>query len=154
MVLKFFLNLAFFSFFANFWVTKLKVFSGKVRKSVQNYLNQTLVIRSISENGFEATWRSEKMFWTFGNWIFTFFCEFLSEELKSFIGKVRQSVKNCLNQNFFIWAFSENGFEATLKSKANCYQSLKIAFFRPLQIFDWQCWHPYKGKWGKALKTI
>ena len=31
-----------------------------------------------------------------------FFCEFLSEELKSFIGKVRQSVKNCLNQNFFI----------------------------------------------------
>ena len=83
-----------------------------------------------------------------------FFCEFLSEELKSFIGKVRQSVKNCLNQNFFIWAFSENGFEATLKSKANCYQSLKIAFFRPLQIFDWQCWHPYKGKWGKALKTI
>ena len=36
-----------------------------------------------------------------------FFCEFLSEELKSFIGKVRQSVKNCLNQNFLYELFQK-----------------------------------------------
>ena len=35
-----------FPFFVNFWVTKLKPFSGKVKQSVQNYLNQNLVIGS------------------------------------------------------------------------------------------------------------
>ena len=72
---------------------------------------------------------------------FTIFVNFWVQKLKPFIGKVRQSVKNCLNQNFVIWAFSENGFEVTLKSKANFYRSLKIAFFRLLQIVDWRCWH-------------
>ena len=41
-------------FYANFSVKKLKTFFGKVRQSVQNYLNQHLVIGSFSENGFEA----------------------------------------------------------------------------------------------------
>ena len=38
------LNRSFFSFFANFSVTKLKAFSGKIRQSVQNHLNRMLVI--------------------------------------------------------------------------------------------------------------
>ena len=46
---------AIFQFFANFWVTKLKAFSGKVKQNVQNCLNQKLVLGSILENGFEAT---------------------------------------------------------------------------------------------------
>ena len=36
-------------------MTTLKSFSGKVRQSVQDYLNQTLVIGSFLENGFVAT---------------------------------------------------------------------------------------------------
>ena len=44
-----------FQFFPKFWVTKLKPFCGKVRQSVQTYLNQNLVIVSFLENGFEAT---------------------------------------------------------------------------------------------------
>ena len=44
-----------FWFFANFWVTKLKPFSGKARQSFQNYLNQDLVLGSFLENGFEDT---------------------------------------------------------------------------------------------------
>ena len=39
-------------------MTKLKLFSGKVRQYFQNYLNQNLVIRSFLENGFEASLRS------------------------------------------------------------------------------------------------
>ena len=41
--------------FANFWVMKLKPFSGKVKQNVQNYLNQNLVIGSFLENGFRGT---------------------------------------------------------------------------------------------------
>ena len=44
-----------FQFFANIWVTKMKLFSGKVRQSVEGYLNQNLVIGSFLENSFEDT---------------------------------------------------------------------------------------------------
>ena len=44
-----------FQFFANFWVTKLKPFSGKVRLSVENCLSENLIVASFLENGFEAT---------------------------------------------------------------------------------------------------
>ena len=47
-----------FSFFANFWVTELKPFSGKVRQRLQIYLNQNLIIRTFLENSFEAFWSS------------------------------------------------------------------------------------------------
>ena len=46
---------AFLSFFARFWVTKLKPFSEKARQSIPNYLNQNLVIGSFLENSFEGT---------------------------------------------------------------------------------------------------
>ena len=46
-------------FSANFRLTKLKPFPGKVKQSVQNYLNQNLVIRSFLENGFDATLSSK-----------------------------------------------------------------------------------------------
>ena len=39
------LKIAFFIFFPNFWVTKLKPFFGKVKQSIENYLNPNLWIR-------------------------------------------------------------------------------------------------------------
>ena len=48
-----------FQFFENFWEAKLKPFLGKVRQSVQNYLNQNLVIGSFLESGFQASWSSK-----------------------------------------------------------------------------------------------
>ena len=70
-----------FDLFANFWVTKLKLFSGKVRQSIEDYLNPKLVIGSISEICFEATLRSKtnvlgfwkkhfSLFWNF--WMMKF----------------------------------------------------------------------------------
>ena len=47
--------------FANFWLTKLKPFSRKVRQSLKNYLTQNLVIGIFLDNGFEATLRSKTM---------------------------------------------------------------------------------------------
>ena len=55
--------------FANFWVTKLKPFPGKVRKDIRCYLNQNLLIESFSENCFETTLSSKRMFWAFQNGI-------------------------------------------------------------------------------------
>ena len=48
-----------FQFFATFWVTKLKSFSGKARESIKNCSNQNLAIRIFLENGFEAAWMSK-----------------------------------------------------------------------------------------------
>ena len=47
------LTRAFFTFLANFWVTKCKLFSRKGRRSFRERLNSKLVIGKISEKGFE-----------------------------------------------------------------------------------------------------
>ena len=44
-----------FPILANFWVTKLRPHSGKMKKNIPKYLKQNLVIGSLLENGFGAT---------------------------------------------------------------------------------------------------
>ena len=50
---------AIFQFIANFWVTKFKSFTGNLRQSLQNYINQNLVIGSFLENDFEISLNSK-----------------------------------------------------------------------------------------------
>ena len=66
---------AFYSF-ASFCVTKLTSLSGKVKQSVQSYLNQGLVIERFLENGFEATWRSIMNVVSVWKGRFSIFCKF------------------------------------------------------------------------------
>ena len=68
-----------FQFFQNFWVTKLKPFSGKVRQSIQNSLNKNLVIRKFLGNGFEATLRWKTNVLIAWKEHFPVFCKFLSD---------------------------------------------------------------------------
>ena len=49
-------------------------------------------------------------------------------------GKVKPSAKNCLNQNFIIWSFLENGFDEHLKRTF-------FVFF--LQNFEWWTWNHF-----------
>ena len=49
----------FLQLFVSFWVTKFKLFSGKLRQRVQDYLNQCLVIWSFLQNAFGATLSSK-----------------------------------------------------------------------------------------------
>ena len=107
-----------FQFFANFCVTKLKPFSGKARLSLQDHLNSTSVIRSLLENGSEATLRSKTNVLSIWKKI-SVFCNFRVTKLIPLSGKVRQDIKKCLNQNLVIRSFLENGFEATLSSEKN-----------------------------------
>ena len=68
-------------------------------------------------------WSQERMFWTFENHIFQIFTNFWATKLKLLKkvipGKVRKSVKNCLNPKLVIESFLKIGFEDTLRSKAN-----------------------------------
>ena len=109
----------YFQFFAQFWVTKLKPFSGKTRQSPQDNVNSKLVIESFLENDFEVTLRSKANVLCIWKGKFSVFWNFWSTKLKSFCGKVRQNIKNCLNQNMVIWSFLENGFEDSLSSITN-----------------------------------
>ena len=115
-----------FQFFVSFWVTKVKPFFGKVKGSVQNYLNQNLVLGNFFENGFEVTLRSKTNLLSVYKEHFSLFCYIWVTKLELFFGKVRQSVQNYLNQNLVVGSFVQNGFEATFSSKTNL-----------LQIFLW-----------------
>ena len=64
-------------------------------------------------------WAGKRMFWGFEKTIFQFFANLWVTKLKPFSGKVGESVKIYLNQNLFRRTFLENGFGATLSSKAN-----------------------------------
>ena len=69
-----------FQFFPKFWVRKLKPFSGKLRQSVQSYLNQNLGIVSCLENGFGATLNSNTNIVSVWNGRFSVVWKFLSDE--------------------------------------------------------------------------
>ena len=102
-----------FPFFGNFWVTNLKPFSGKVRQSDQNYLNQNLVIGSFLKIVLQLPWTQKRTFLAFKKTIFLIFAKFWVTKLKRFSGKVRQSVQNYLTQNLVIGNFLKNDSEAT-----------------------------------------
>ena len=68
------------------------------------------------------------MFLTFEKAIFQFFASFWLMKLKPVSGKVKQSVQDCLNQNFVIASFLENSFDATWSSKANIMSVWKEQF--------------------------
>ena len=82
-------------FFTNFWVTKLKQFSGKVKETIHNYLNQNLVRWNLIEKDFEATLSSKTNVLSASKGKFSVFCKFLSDEVKPFSEKVRQSIQSC-----------------------------------------------------------
>ena len=117
-----------FQVFANFRVTKLKPFFGKVRQRVQSYLNQNVVIGSFLENGFWATlsWKTNVLKVWKGH--FSFFCKFLRAKQKQFSEKVRQSLQKYLNQNLVIRNFLETGFQAILSWKTNVVNVWKGEF--------------------------
>ena len=105
-----------FQFFANLWVTKLKPFSRRVKQSVQNYLNQNLVIGSFVEKGFEATLSSKINALSIWKGHFSVFRKFLSDEVESLFWEL------------VIGSFLENGFIGNLSSKTNIRSIWKEQF--------------------------
>ena len=77
-----------FQIFGNFLVTKVKPFFGKVMQSVQDYLNQNLVIGSFLENDARATLTSKKNVPSIWTKHFSVFCEFLSDKIEAVLWEI------------------------------------------------------------------
>ena len=101
----------FFQFFAYIWVTKLKLFSWKARKSLESFLNPKLFKASILESNVEATLRPETSLLIVWNRTFHFFADFWVTKLKSFSWKSRQCFKILLNKDFFDMSSWKIGFQ-------------------------------------------
>ena len=148
------LKRAFFSFFANCWVTKLKPFSGKVRQNVQDCLNPNLGIGSLLENGFERILASKTSFVGVWKGHFLVFWRFLSDEVETIFWEIKRK-----RSKLFQWKFGHKKLLrkclwSYLQLKNECCECLKRAFSVFLQIFHWRSWNHLLGRWGKAFKAI
>ena len=143
-----------FQFFANLWVTKLKPFSGKVRQSVQNYLNQNLVIGSFLENGFEATLSSKANVVSVWKGHFSVFWKFLSDEVETVFWESEAMRPNLFKSKFGHRKLPRKWFWSYLQLKNECSERLKKAFCSFSQIFEWRSWNRFAEKWGKVFKTF
>ena len=74
-------------FFANFWVTKLKLIFAIERQNLQDHLNWKLVIRSFLENSFEATLSSRTNVLIVSKAFFSFLWIFQWWSWNHFLGK-------------------------------------------------------------------
>ena len=99
-------------------------------------------------------WTQKQMFWAFGKGIFQYLASFWVMKFKPFSEKERQSFENYLYQNLVIGTFLENGFEGTLSSKTNVLRVWKGHFLVFLQIFEWQSWNRFKGKWDNEFLKL
>ena len=141
-------------FFPNFWVTKLKPFSGKVRQSIQNYLNQNLVIGSFLENGFEATLSSKTNVVSVWKVHFAVFCKFLSDEFGTIFWESEAKRTKLFKSKFGHKELLRKWFWSYLELKNVCCECFKRAFFSFLKIFEWRSWNRFLGKRGNAAKTF
>ena len=140
---------AILQFFAGFCVTKLKPSSGKVKQSIQNYLNQNLVIESFLENGFEATlsWKTNVV--SVWKEHFSVFCKFLSDEVKTTFWENEAKGSKLFKSKFGHRKLLRKWFWSYFELKNECCDCLKRAFFSFLQIFEWRSWNHF---WVTKLK--
>ena len=65
-------------------------------------------------------WDQKGMFWAFGKGNFQgFFAIFMSDEVENIFSESKAKHQKLFNQNLVIGTFLENGFEASLSSRAN-----------------------------------
>ena len=124
-----------FEWFPDFWVLKLKPFSWKMSKSVQNFLNQNFISESFLENGFEVTLSSK------ANVLKTFFWESEAKRSKLFKSKIDYT------------KLHRKWFSDYLELKNECSRRLKRAFLSGFKTFECRSSNRFLGKGSKAFKT-
>ena len=143
-----------FQFFANFWVMKLKPFSGKLRQNAQIYLIQTLGTITFLENGFGTTLSSKTNVVSVWKEHFLVFCKFLSYEVETIFGESEAKRLRLFKSKFGHKKLIRKWFRSYLELKNECCERLKRAFFSFLQVFEWRSWNHFQGKWDKAFQTV
>ena len=132
----------------------MKPFSEEAKQSVQNYLNQDLVIGSFLENGFEAILRSKTNVPTVWKRLFAVFWKFLSDEVKTIFWESEGKRSKLFKSKFGHKKLLRKWFRSYLELKNKCYERLKRAFFSFLQIFGWQSWNLFLGKRENVAKNF
>ena len=115
------LKRAFFSFFANCWVTKVKQFSGKVRQNVQDCLNQKLGIGSFLENGFERILGAKSSFVSVWKEHFLVFWRFLSDEVETIFWEIERNCSKLFQSKFGHKKLLRKPLWSYLQLKTECW---------------------------------
>ena len=137
-----------FQVFANFWLMKLKQFSGKARQRLQDHLNSKFVIGMFFENGFEATLGLKTNVLSTCKEKFLDFCKFCRRSWNHFSGNWNFKSKFGYRMLLIKW------FWSFLEVKNHYCGRSKLAFYSFLQFFDWRSWNHFPEKIGKVFKTI
>ena len=132
-----------FQYFENVWVTKLKPLSGKVRQSVQNYLNQNSVVGSFLENNFEATLSSKTNVLSVWKKLFSIFCKFLIDEVETAFWEKEGKRSTLFKSKFSNMQLLSKWFWSYIKFENECFECLKRAFLSFLQSFEWRSWNRF-----------
>ena len=132
-----------FQVFANFGVTKLKPFFGKVRQRVQSYLNQNVIIGIFLENGFQGTlsWKTNVLKVWKGH--FSFFCKFLRDEAETVFWESETKPSKVFKSKF--------GHTQLLRKSFSSYVELKKRMF---WRFEKGIFHFFSNFWVAKLKTF
>ena len=134
-----------FQFFADFWLTKLKPFSGKERQSVKIYSNQNLAMTTFLKKGFEATLSSKMNVLSLWNKHFSVFWKFLSGEVETIFWESQAKRSRLFKSKFGQRKLLRKWFRSYLELKNECSERLKLPFFSFLQIFEWRSSNRFLG---------
>ena len=144
-----------FQFFADFWVAKLKQFSGKLRESVLSYLDQKLIKGSFLENGFEGILSSKANVPSVWKRHFSVFCKFLSDKVETVFWESEVKQSKLFKSKIDHMNFLRKWYWSKLELKSECFRRLKRSFFIFfLQIFEWGSWNRFLGKWDNTAKLF
>ena len=145
---------AIFQIFANFWVAKLKLFSGKVRQSVQKYLNRSSVLESILEYGFEVTTSSEANVLSVWKGYFSVFCKLLCDEVETVSWESEVKRSKLFKSKFGHRKLLIKWFWSHLELKNECSVRLKRVFFSFFANFWVTKLKPFSGKARQCCKNF
>ena len=117
-----------FQFFAIFIVTKLKPFSEKVKQSVQNNLNQNLVIARFLEKCFEAILSAKTNVLTFGKMIFSVSCKSFNEDVERIFWESVAKHSELFKSRYGDMKLLRQLLCSYLDLKNECFERLKKTF--------------------------
>ena len=141
-----------FQFFSNFWATKLKPFPGKVRQSVQTYLNQNLVIGSFLESGFGTTFSSKTNVLTVWKCHSIVFWKFLGDQVETVFRESEAKYSNLFKLKLVIRTFVENGFGVALSSK-RIFWAFEKGILQLFENFRVTKLKPFSGKVRQSFQN-
>ena len=145
-------------FFVKFWGTKLKPFSRKANRSLQNGFILKFARESILEIDFEATLKSKTNVLSVWKWIYIyiyFFCTFFSEQVENVLAESRAKYTKLCRSEVGHSIHFRKWFWNYLEVKSRCTtEPLKKTNFSFLHIFEPWSWNRLLWKQSKAFKSL